>query len=106
MNNLLNLQNKAKELDKTISLFIQELEKEIANINLIINKKIEIKNILSQQNQKLDNRMDLLSIELDFYIEDETRKFYVLSYSIGNLENLDYGYILEECRSVYQEEFK
>lgn len=48
MNNLLNLQNKAKELDKTISLFIQELEKEIANINLIINKKIEIKNILSQ----------------------------------------------------------
>lgn len=50
--------------------------------------------------------MDLLSIELDFYIEDETRKFYVLSYSIGNLENLDYGYILEECRAVYQEEFK
>ena len=50
--------------------------------------------------------MDLLSIELDFYIEDETRKFYILSYSIGNIENLDYGYILEECRAVYLEEFK
>jgi hypothetical protein len=104
MNNLLNLQNKAKELDKTISLFIQELEKEIANINLIINKKNRNKKYTISV--ELDNRMDLLSIELDFYIEDETRKFYVLSYSIGNLENLDYGYILEECRSVYQEEFK
>lgn len=104
MNNLLNLQNKAKELDKTISLFIQELEKEIANINLIINKKNRNKKYTISV--ELDNRMDLLSIELDFYIEDETRKFYVLSYSIGNLENLDYGYILEECRAVYQEEFK
>lgn len=104
MNNLLNLQNKAKELDKTISLFIQELEKEIANINLIINKKNRNKKYTISV--ELDNRMNLLSIELDFYIEDETRKFYVLSYSIGNLENLDYGYILEECRAVYQEEFK
>lgn len=104
MDNLLNLQNKAKELDKTISLFIQELEKEIANINLIINKKNRNKKYTISV--ELDNRMDLLSIELDFYIEDETRKFYVLSYSIGNLENLDYGYILEECRAVYQEEFK
>ena len=104
MNNLLNLQNKAKELDKTISLFIQELEKEIANINLIINKKNRNKKYTISV--ELDNRMDLLSIELDFYIEDETRKFYVLSYSIGNLENLDYGYILEECRAVYLEEFK
>lgn len=104
MNNLLNLQNKAKELDKTISLFIQELEKEIANINLIINKKNRNKKYTISV--ELDNRMDLLSIELDFYIEDETRKFYILSYSIGNLENLDYGYILEECRAVYLEEFK
>ena len=104
MNNLLNLKNKAKELDKTISLFIQELEKEIANINLIINKKNRNKKYTISV--ELDNRMDLLSIELDFYIEDEIRKFYVLSYSIGNLENLDYGYILEECRAVYQEEFK
>lgn len=104
MNNLLNLQNKAKELDKTISLFIQELEKEIANINLIINKKNRNKKYTISV--ELDNRMDLLSIELDFYIEDETRKFYVLSYSISDLENFDYEYILNECRSVYQEEFK
>jgi len=38
MNNLLNLQNKAKELDKSIFLFIEEVEKEITNINLVINK--------------------------------------------------------------------
>ena len=39
MNNLLNLQSKAKELDKAIFSFIEEVEKEITNINLIINKK-------------------------------------------------------------------
>ena len=106
MNNLLNLQNKAKELDKTISLFIQELEKEIANINLIINKKNRNKNYNILVELDLDNSLDLSYLELDFYIRNSNRKFYVLSYSIGNLENLDYGYILEECRAVYQEEFK
>ena len=87
MNNLLNLQNKAKELDKTISLFIQELEKEIANINLIINKKNRNKNYNILVELDLDNSLDL-------------------SYSISDLENFDYEYILKECRSVYQEEFK
>ena len=106
MNNLLNLQNKAKELDKTISLFIQELEKEIANINLIINKKNRNKNYNILVELDLDNSLDLSYLELDFYIINANRKFYVLSYSISDLENFDYGYILKECRSVYQEEFK
>lgn len=106
MNNLLNLQNKAKELDKTISLFIQELEKEIANINLIINKKNRNKNYNILVELDLDNSLDLSYLELDFYIRNENRKFYVLSYSISDLENFDYEYILNECRSVYQEEFK
>lgn len=39
-------------------------------------------------------------------VDNENRKFYVLSYSISDLENFDYEYILKECRSVYQEEFK
>lgn len=104
MNNLLNLQNKAKELDKAIASFIEELEKDVANINLIINKKNRNKKYTISV--ELDNRMDLLSIELDFYIEDEKRKFYILSYSIEDLENFDYEYILNECRSVYNEEFK
>ena len=82
MNNLLNLQNKAKELDKTISLFIQELEKEIANINLIINKKNRNKNYNILVELDLDNSLDLSYLELDFYIRNENRKFYVLSYSI------------------------
>lgn len=106
MNNLLNLQNKAKELDKTISLFIQELEKEIANINLIINKKNRNKNYNILVELDLDNSLDLSYLELDFYIRNSNRKFYVLSYSISDLENFDYEYILNECRSVYQEEFK
>lgn len=106
MNNLLNLQNKAKELDKTISLFIQELEKEIANINLIINKKNRNKNYNILVELDLDNSLDLSYLEFDFYIRNENRKFYVLSYSISDLENFDYEYILKECRTVYQEEFK
>lgn len=106
MNNLLNLQSKAKELDKTISLFIQELEKEIANINLIINKKNRNKNYNILVELDLDNSLDLSYLELDFYIRNSNRKFYVLSYSISDLENFDYEYILNECRSVYQEEFK
>ena len=105
MNNLLNLQNKAKELDKTISLFIQELEKEIANINLIINKKNRNKNYNILVELDLDNSLDLSYLELDFYIINANRKFYVLSYSISDLENFDYEYILNECRSVYKEEF-
>ena len=94
MNNLLNLQNKAKELDKTISLFIQELEKEIANINLIINKKNRNKNYNILVELDLDNSLDLSYLELDFYIRNSNRKFYVLSYSISDLENFDYEYIL------------
>lgn len=70
MNNLLNLQNKAKELDKTISLFIQELEKEIANINLIINKKNRNKNYNILVELDLDNSLDLSYLELDFYIRN------------------------------------
>lgn len=105
MNNLLNLQNKAKELDKAIFSFIEEIEKEITNINLIINKKNRNKNynILVELD---NNSLDLSYLELDFYIINANRKFYVLSYSISDLENFDYEYILNECRSVYKEEFK
>ena len=104
MNNLLNLQNKAKELDKAIFSFIEEIEKEIININLIINKKNRNKNynILVELD---NNSLDLSYLELDFYIINANRKFYVLSYSISDLENFDYEYILNECRSVYKEEF-
>ena len=104
MNNLLNLQNKAKELDKAIFSFIEEIEKEITNINLIINKKNRNKNynILVELD---NNSLDLSYLELDFYIINANRKFYVLSYSIPDLENFDYEYILNECRSVYKEEF-
>lgn len=104
MNNLLNLQNKAKELDKVIFSFIEEIEKEITNINLIINKKNRNKNynILVELD---NNSLDLSYLELDFYIINANRKFYVLSYSISDLENFDYEYILNECRSVYKEEF-
>lgn len=104
MNNLLNLQNKAKELDKAIFSFIEEIEKEITNINLIINKKNRNKNynILVELD---NNSLDLSYLELDFYIINANRKFYVLSYSISDLENFDYEYILNECRSVYKEEF-
>ena len=104
MNNLLNLQNKAKELDKAIFSFIEEIEKEITNINLIINKKNRNKNyniIVELDN----NSLDLSYLELDFYIINANRKFYVLSYSISDLKNFDYEYILNECRSVYKEEF-
>lgn len=105
MNNLLNLQNKAKELDKAIFSFIEEIEKEITNINLIINKKNRNKNynILVELD---NNSLDLSYLELDFYIINANRKFYVLSYSISDLENFDYEYILNECRTVYKEEFK
>lgn len=104
MNNLLNLQNKAKELDKAIFSFIEEIEKEITNINLIINKKNRNKNynILVELD---NNSLDLSYLELDFYIINANRKFYVLSYSISDLENFDYEYILNECRFVYKEEF-
>ena len=106
MNNLLNLQSEAKELDKAIFSFIEEVEKEITNINLIINKKNRNKNYNILVELDLDNSLDLSYLELDFYIRNENRKFYVLSYSISDLENFDYEYILKECRSVYQEEFK
>ena len=106
MNNLLNLQNKAKELDKAIFSFIEEVEKEITNINLVINKKNRNKNYNILVELDLDNSLDLSYLELDFYIRNSNRKFYVLSYSISDLENFDYEYILKECRSVYQEEFK
>ncbi len=105
MNNLLNLQNKAKELDKAIFSFIEEVEKEITNINLVINKKNRNKNYNILVELDLDNSLDLSYLELDFYIRNENRKFYVLSYSISDLENFDYEYILNECRSVYKEEF-
>lgn len=105
MNNLLNLQNKAKELDKSIFLFIEEVEKEITNINLVINKKNRNKNYNILVELDLDNSLDLSYLELDFYIINANRKFYVLSYSISDLENFDYEYILNKCRSVYKEEF-